>query len=120
METHYWQIADGRIWSSEGFFVSELPSSQQITILYNDGEEADEQYLHDTVLFYGLPLGELATQFEQIQLIQAQYEPELDILRQSYQAALITDDTTSATEIQSEYQAMLDQMQADIEAVPSA
>jgi hypothetical protein len=91
---------------------SDVTSEQAATALgWSDGtwqEVADEE----ATLIMQKP-----SIMDQIQAIQSQYQESLNTLMSAYTAALITGDTADATAIQSEYNAMLNQMASDISAV---
>jgi len=62
---YYWKINTGQIYGAEeGKFIEELPTGAELTPLYSDTSDptdlvlADKAYLRQTVLFYGLRLGD--------------------------------------------------------------
>ena len=58
---YYWQINDGRIWSTDdAAFVGEVPAGAELVPLYDSGHPGGVEYLRDTIKFYGYSLGELA------------------------------------------------------------
>lgn len=142
---YFWQINDGRIWSSEqARFVdpSEAPQppapveppegedpqpdfgdigdpSGQVIPLYSDGKPAGVEYLRKTIVFYGFDLGELKNRLEKIQAIQAGYTPQLKLLQDAKAGAELRDDDDEIGEIKDEYTALLNEMNAKIQAVPA-
>jgi hypothetical protein len=80
----YWKINDGRVYGSEEqAFVDESSAPEgEVRLLYVDTSDPDNlivanaEFLRQTVLFYGLPLGdELKTRQEKNQDIQAEDAP---------------------------------------------
>jgi hypothetical protein len=70
---YYWQIDDGRIWSTDAAaFVGSAPEGADITPLYDSGQPGGIGYLRDTIKFYGYSLGELSGPEERRAAILAQ------------------------------------------------
>ena len=54
---------------------------------------------------------------EQIEAVNDQYLPQFEALQQSYTAALLTGDTTSAAAIQTDYQTLLSEYNEEMGAI---
>jgi hypothetical protein len=70
LQNHYWQLADGRIWSSsrtafvpanDPVYVSWLAQDNAPTRAPDESGQVSEQGLRDALRFYGLSLGALAS-----------------------------------------------------------
>lgn len=74
MNSYYWKLEDGRIWSTkDASFITEVPNGIEV---YPSPVDEDQEHsiegLIQALEFYNLPKGELKTDEEKIQEIRAE------------------------------------------------
>ena len=123
MHDFTWRTQLGVYSTAAGDFIPDT-GDETIVDLYRDTTSplvlADKAYLRQTLIFYGLPLGEaIKTRLDKIRDIQAEYAPQLAELQEAKSGAEMRDDAGDVAEIKAEYTALLQEMNQRIQEVPS-